>query len=203
MTTRRVQCLKSLGRKSESRAQILELKNIVSRREDLWTSQDRQNEQYQNLTAMMERRMGGLSSSTRVKVGDYVFRPRTFHQVEVPQTQYSKVSSELETNLQAEQSGGIAQQTGDVDTRFTSTTTVGASNGSPSRHHAQEEDSENLYLINKPWMKNVNELLNSLGGTRVEEYYDFEIPPGRIGGLFLYQSRVFMANAFLKMLGVL
>ncbi|RBA13289.1 hypothetical protein FPRO05_13716 [Fusarium proliferatum] len=88
---RRVQCLKSLGRKSEYKAQILELKNIVSRREDLWTSQDRQNEHYQN-----------------------------------------------------------------------------------------------LYLINKPWMKKVDELLNSFGGTRVEEYYDFEIPPGRIGGLFLY-----------------
>lgn len=91
MTNRRVQCLKSLGQKSEYKAQILELKNIVSRREDLWTSQDRQNEHYQN-----------------------------------------------------------------------------------------------LYLINKPWMKKVDELLNSFGGTRVEEYYDFEIPPGRIGGLFLY-----------------
>ncbi|VTT78030.1 unnamed protein product, partial [Fusarium fujikuroi] len=190
MTTRRMQCLKGLDRESESKAQILELKNIASRREDLWTSQDRQKEKYQNLTAMMERRMGGLSSSTRVKVGDYVFRPRTFHRVE------------LETNLQAEQSGGVAQQVGDIDTRLTSTTMVGASTGSPSRHRAEEEDLENLYLINKPWMRKVDELLNALGGIRVEEYYDFEIPPSRIGGLFLYRSRVFMANGFLEMLGV-
>ncbi|SCV57393.1 uncharacterized protein FFB14_15127 [Fusarium fujikuroi] len=181
MTTRRMQCLKGLDRESESKAQILELKNIASRREDLWTSQDRQKEKYQNLTAMMERRMGGLSSSTRVKVGDYVFRPRTFHRVE---------------------SGGVAQQVGDIDTRLTSTTMVGASTGSPSRHRAEEEDLENLYLINKPWMRKVDELLNALGGIRVEEYYDFEIPPSRIGGLFLYRSRVFMANGFLEMLGV-
>ncbi|CCT71816.1 uncharacterized protein FFUJ_08075 [Fusarium fujikuroi IMI 58289] len=157
MTTRRMQCLKGLDRESESKAQILELKNIASRREDLWTSQDRQKEKYQNLTAMMERRMGGLSSSTRV---------------------------------------------GDIDTRLTSTTMVGASTGSPSRHRAEEEDLENLYLINKPWMRKVDELLNALGGIRVEEYYDFEIPPSRIGGLFLYRSRVFMANGFLEMLGV-
>ncbi|KAF5636534.1 hypothetical protein F25303_8225 [Fusarium sp. NRRL 25303] len=192
-----------LGRIPESKMQVQELKDIVSRREDLWSSQDRQNEQYQNLTAMMERRMGDMSPSTRVNVGDYVFRPRTCHRVEVPQTQHSEVSSKLGSNLQTERSGDAAQQAGEVDARSANKTTVEASDRIPSRQDIEEEASDNLYLINKPWMKKVNELLDSLGGTRVKEYYDFEIPLGRIGGLFLYQSRVFMANAFLKMLGVL
>ncbi|KAF5988074.1 hypothetical protein FBULB1_1631 [Fusarium bulbicola] len=202
MNTRRVQCLRHLGRISESKERIEELKNIVSRREDLWTSQDRRNEQYQNLTAVVERHMGRLSPSTRVNAGDYVFRPRTFHQAEVPQMQDSKVSSELGTNLKAEQAEGFAQETGDVDARFANTTTVGASNRHPSCHEVEEEDSDNLYLINKPWMKDVIGLLNSFG-TPVEEQYDFQTPPGRIGGLFLYQSRALMVDAFLKALGVL
>ncbi|PNP73884.1 hypothetical protein FNYG_12843 [Fusarium nygamai] len=202
MTTTRVQCLKYLGRISESKAKIEELKNIVSRREDLRTSQDRQNEQYRNIMSVMERRMGELSSSTRYSVGDYVFRPRTFHQADAPPMQHPKVSSELGVNLEAEQSGSDAQEGGDVDARLASTMTVGASNRNPSRHDVEEDESDNLYFINKPWMKEIDELLGSLG-TRVEEYYDFQIPPGRIGGLFLYQSRLLMADAFLKALGVL
>ncbi|KAF5615105.1 hypothetical protein F52700_13565 [Fusarium sp. NRRL 52700] len=202
MTTRRVQCLKYLGRTSESKAQIEELKKIVSRREDLWSIQDRRNEEYRNLTAVMERQMGRLSPSTRVNAGDYVFRPRTFHQAEVPQMEDSKESSELETNVETEQAGGVAQEAGDVDATFANTTTVGASNRSPSCHDVEEEDSDNLYLINKPWMKEFVELFSSFG-TPVEEYYDFQTPPGRIGGLFLYQSRVLMVDEFLKALGVL
>ncbi|KAF5586242.1 hypothetical protein FPCIR_7987 [Fusarium pseudocircinatum] len=203
MTTLRVQCLKYLGRISESKTRIEELKNIVSRREELWTAQDRQNEQYQNLTALVERRMGTLSSSTRYSVGEYVFRPRTFHEAEVPRIQYPKGSSDLGTNLQAEQPRSVAQEAGDADSRLANPTTVGDSEENSSRHGVEEEDSDNLYFINKPWMKKVDELLDGLGGTRVKEYYDFQIPPGRIGGLFLYQSRVLMADAFLKALGVL
>ncbi|KAF5532858.1 hypothetical protein FMEXI_12179 [Fusarium mexicanum] len=202
MTTRRVQCLRHLGRISESKERIEELKNIVSRREDLWTSQDRRNEQYQNLTAVVERHMGKLSPSARVDAGDYVFRPRTFHQAEVPQMQDSKVSSELRTNLKAEQIGGVAQETGDVDARLANTMTVGASDRNPGRHEVAEEDSDNFYLINKPWMKEVIGLLSSFG-TPVEEHYDFQTPPGRVGGLFLYHSRALMVDGFLKALGVL
>ncbi|KAF5240323.1 hypothetical protein FANTH_9583 [Fusarium anthophilum] len=202
MTTRRVQCLRHLGRISESKERIEELKNIVSRREDLWTSQDRRNEQYQNLTAVMERQMGRLSPSTRVNAGDYVFRPRTFHEAEVSQMQDSKVSLELGTNLKAEKAGGVAQETGDVHARFANTTTMGASNRNLSCYEAGEDGSDNLYLINKPWMKEIMGLINSFG-TPVEEHCDFQTPPGRIGGLFLYQSRALMVDAFLKALGVL
>ncbi|KAF5686189.1 CHAT domain-containing protein [Fusarium denticulatum] len=203
MTTMRVQCLKYLGRISESKARIEELKKIVSRREDLWTAQDRQNEQYQNLTALVERRMGRLSSSTRYNVGDYVFRPRTFHEAEVPRMQYPKGSSDLGTDLQAKQPGIVVQEAGDADSRLANATTVGDSGETSSRRDVEEDDSDNLYFINKPWMKKVDKFLDVLGGTRVEEHYDFQIPPGRIGGLFLYQSRVLMADAFLKALGVL
>jgi hypothetical protein len=66
---------------------------------------------------------------------------------------------------------------------------VGAPNRSPSCHDVEDEDSDSLSLLNKPWMKKVIGLLSSFE-TPIEEYYDYQTPSSRIGGLFLYQSRV-------------
>lgn len=62
MITRRAQCLKRLGRSSESKKQISELRRIVKRREELWTEEDRAKEQARNFGAYIER---GMADATK------------------------------------------------------------------------------------------------------------------------------------------
>ncbi|KAH6649128.1 hypothetical protein BKA67DRAFT_576858 [Truncatella angustata] len=66
------------------------------------------------------------------------------------------------------------------------------------------EDADDLYFVLNPWMKPIMNWADTLGGTRAPpQYWKDQAPPGRLGGLFLWEARAFMADAFLRAIGVI
>jgi hypothetical protein len=54
MLARRAVCLKRLGSIAESKAVVKQLREVVNRRERLWTKTDRNKEQQRNMMAALE-----------------------------------------------------------------------------------------------------------------------------------------------------
>jgi hypothetical protein len=205
MTTKRVQCYRSLNRVSDSEKQVEKLKNIVARREELWTGRDRSNELYQNLRSMVEHRLAESTNCERVvSVGNFVFRLQSITKEEVTDGQRSEASVQAENHERALGSDNSNSYTGESGPQSTHLMTgEGNSEWDLNNSTVHDRDPDDLYLITNPWMRPVMDLMDSSGGTPVAMYNQFQIPPGRIGGQFFYQSRTFMIEAFLKTMGVL
>lgn len=201
MTLKRAQCFKYLGKYSESKKQVKILKDIVAEREDLWTRRDQSNEQYRNLMSMVEHRMAeGSTAGDETTVGNFVFRLRHIHREEVEEVQDSATSQQVQDYHGPEQTENPASYR--AETLLEGTQPLAATRTS-SNSSTQSDETDDLYLITNPWMAPILEWMNSLGGVPVREYYDFQVPPGRIGGLFFYQSRNLMVEEFLRTMGIL
>lgn len=205
MTTKRVQCYRYLNRVSDSKKQVEELKNIVDRREELWTGRDRSNELYQNLRSMVEHSLAESADSEKVvRAGNFVFRLQNITEEEATDGRSSEASIQAENRerpLESDHSTPHTEESGSQSTHLT--TGEETSEGDVNNSRVHDSNADDLYLITNPWMRPIMELMDSSGGTPVAMYCEFQIPPGRIGGQFLYQSRAFMIEAFLRTVGVL
>ncbi|KAI6765520.1 hypothetical protein HG530_006590 [Fusarium avenaceum] len=201
MTLKRVQCFKYLGKDSEFREHVKRLKDIVAKREELWTRRDRSNEEYRNLMSFIECGISESSTSDdEITVGNFVFRLRRTHKEEVEEAERSVTSQQVESHHGPEQienpTSYSAENLSDGTQPLTATRTL-------SNNSTRSDETDDLYLITNPWMAPILEWMDSLGGVPVTEYYDFQVPPGRIGGLFFYQSRNLMVEEFLRTMGIL
>jgi hypothetical protein len=205
MTTKRVQCYRFLNRASDSKKQVEELKNIVDRREELWTGRDRSNELHQNLRSMVEHSLAESADSEKVvRAGNFVFRLQSITEEEAADGRSSEASIQAEYHERALESVNSTLHTEESGSQSSHLTTgEETSEWDLNNSRAHDRDADDLYLITNPWMRPIMELMDSSGGTPVAMYYEFQIPPGRIGGQFFYQSRAFMIEAFLRTTGVL
>jgi hypothetical protein len=201
MTLKRAQCFRYLGNNSESRKQVRILRDIVAKIEDLWTRRDRSNEEYRNLMSVLERGMAeGSTPGDETTVGNFVFRLRHTHREEVEEVQDSATSQQVQGYHGPEQTDNPTSYL--AETPLQGTQPLAAARTS-SNSSTQSDETDDLYLITNPWMAPILEWMNSLGGVPVREFYDFQVPPGRIGGLFFYQSRILMVEEFLRTMGIL
>lgn len=201
MTLKRVQCFRYLGKDSESREQVTILKDIVAKREELWTRRDRSNEEYRNLMSVVEHGIADSSTSNNeITVGNFVFRLRRTHEEEVEEARRSATAQQGQGLHEPEQTENPASYSAETPSEGTQPLAATRTLSNNSTHSNETDD---LYLITNPWMAPILEWMNSLGGVPVTEYYDFQVPPGRIGGLFIYQSRNLMVESFLRTMGIL
>ncbi|KIL87132.1 hypothetical protein FAVG1_09686 [Fusarium avenaceum] len=201
MTIKRAQCFRYLGKSSESRKQVRILRDIVAKIEELWTRRDRSNEEYRNLMSFIECGISESSTSDdEITVGNFVFRLRRTHKEEMEEAELSVTSQQVESHHGPEQienpTSYSTENLSDGTQPLTATRTL-------SNNNTRSDETDDLYLITNPWMAPILEWMDSLGGVPVTEYYDFQVPPGRIGGLFFYQSRNLMVEEFLRTMGIL
>ena len=77
MLAKRARCLKRLGSIENSKAVVKLLREVVNRREQLWTKADKNKESRRNMTGLLERKLGDNPTqdggSRDVNIGDHAF----------------------------------------------------------------------------------------------------------------------------------